>query len=204
MKRIGLFFLLAILSIALVVVAALSEDFLFRGSGIVVGLSVFLLALVVGNTKYKDVGVYLSIMGSLIMIMSFILSYALEVHVVYTKNNNVKIVSRCYTRVLATGSRIETKRLNYAFSTEYGIVDSVDIDKFYFISTHGTCTILDRYGTHFELDAPVCIIPKKFKEGTLEFLMDKHGQIFDLHGRSFEEGYSPIKNDYTIISSPLN
>lgn len=208
MKKIVLILSLVLLSITLIVTTALMEDHLFRGAGMLVGLLLFLSSFAVGDSTkiHEYLGFYCFVSGPILAVVAFFLYFFLEIHV-NTTESNVKIVSRCYTRTLAIGQRWETKKMAYAFTTEHGFVDGIDNDLFYFVHTsNGTCTVCDRFAKQIELKAPVSIVKQDFKDGTLEFVRDGHGNIYDLHGRLFKdkESYVPIKNDYTIDDSPLN
>jgi hypothetical protein len=206
MNKIASIFLLVPLTISLIIISALLEDYCFRGAGCVVGLSLFFVAFAIGSdSKFRDwLGFYFFTMGPILAGMFYILSLFLKVHV-YTTGSTVRIMSRFYTRTLAEGTRLERKNIAYAFKTD-GFIDGIDRENFYLVSTEkGTCIVCDKYGKQFELLEPVTIVQQDFPNGTLEFLQDAHGAIYDFHGRTFKDkdSYTPIINDYTIYDGPL-
>lgn len=199
---------IAFLTTILIGITALMEDHLFRGAGMLVGFLLFLSAFAVGDsTKMREhLGFYCFVSGPILVVVAFFLYFFLEVHVI-TSDNNSKIVSRFFTRSLAVadGNQFEKNQVAYAFTTEYGFIDGIDSDLFYFVYTdHETCVVCDRFCKQIELDAPINLVKQDFKDGTLEFIRDVHGNVYDFHGRPVREGYKPIQNDYTIQDSPLN
>lgn len=186
-------------------ITALAEDYCFRGAGTVVGFLVFLSAFAVGNkTKLREkVGSHLFVLGPIVALSTFLLSFSLPVHVIKS-DSSIKVMSRYGMRTLAVGTRIDSMKLEYAFRSSMGFIDGVETDDFYFLYTsHGTCVVCDHFGKQLEVVRPVRIISRQVDNTSLGFIEDGAGNVFDLHGTAVDDAYTPIKNEYAI-QEPLN
>lgn len=186
-------------------ITALVEDYCFRGAGTVVGFLVFLSAFAVGNkTKLREkVGSQLFVLGPIVALSTFLLSFFLPVHVIKS-DSSIKVMSRYGMRTLAVGTRIDTITLDYALRSSMGFTDGVETGDFYFLYTlHGTCVVCDHFGKQLEVVRPVRIISRQFENSSLYFIEDGAGNVFDLHGTAVDDSYMPIKNEYPI-QEPLN
>ena len=192
--------LLKILILAgVVAVSILSDDYIARGMSVAVCVATVILGYIIGDCteRRESYGVFLFSIGYGLGLIFFLLSLLVEVHI--DDNGNSAIVhSRFWTHTLAEG-KLETKKIPYGYSTEYGFVHGVESDDFKFVYTrNNTCIICSRYARMMELELPFTFTERDFGDGYIQLIIDKRGQAFDFHGKPVDGNYRPIKVDHTI------
>lgn len=192
--------LLKILIIAGIIgISILSDDFIARGMSVAVCALTVIIGYIVDNTDEtrETYGVFLFASGYFLALTFFLLTMLVEVHI-DNNGDNAIVRSRFWTHTLAEG-KLETKKIPFGYSTEYGFVHGIESDDFYFIYTEKqTCIICSKYSRMLEIGVPFKLVEKDYGDGKLQFIADAAGNIFDFHGDWVDEKYSPIKVDHSI------
>lgn len=194
--------LLKILILAgVVALSILADDYVARGMSVAVCVLVAIIGYNIDTERRGAYGVFLLSSGYILALIFYLLTHLLQVHV-DTYDNHQVVYSRFFVRKLAEG-KTETKTLAYAFRTEWGFVNDIECDEFCFVYTDkNTCIICSRYAQLFEVELPFSMVEKEFQDGQthgcLQFIVDKQGIVYDLHGNVVEDDYVPIRVDHTV------
>lgn len=184
--------------------AILCEDFIARGVGVGVCIAAIIIGYMIGDrTKLRETcGLFLFSSGYVLALLFFILTLVLEVHV-YDNGKNVQVRSRFWTHALAEGTRLEVKKIRYAYTSECGFIQGVETEDFRFIYTEkGTCVICSKYARIMEVCLPFRLTERDCGDGKLQFIVDANGHAFDFHGKLVGNNYRPIKVDHGV-SDPV-
>lgn len=192
--------LLKILILAgVVAVSILSDDYIARGMSVAVCVATVILGYIFGDsTETRETySVFLLVSGYFLALTFYLLTMLVQVHVDDYGDSTI-VYSRFWTHTLAVG-KLETKKIPYGYSTEYGFVHGIESDDFKFVYTrNNTCIICSRYARMMELELPFKLTERDFGDGYIQLIIDKRGQVFDFHGNPVDGNYRPIKVDHTI------
>lgn len=125
----------AFVFLAIIAACIISEDYIARGMGVVIGVITVILAFIIGdsNEKREDYSTFLFGIGYVFGLVFLLLSTLVEVHVEEDKGNRVRIHSRYFTHIIAEGTKFESKKIRYGYRTEYAYVQGVEVGVFYFV-----------------------------------------------------------------------
>lgn len=198
------FFVKLIITILLFAFCIYVEDYVQRGAGMFIGMTIACVGLIIGDgterrEKWRD---FICTVGC-ILSFGFLIGIAVEIHIKET-DGGVKVLSPFYTHVLEYGERLKTKRLN-SYYTQYYSKYEVKNDIFYFLYNRDSCSIFNMYGKVLTISNNFTLLQKDYGHGKLHYLV-VNGKTYDMRGTEITYGYNPYVADITpdYSSSPLN
>lgn len=191
-------FVKIIFIVSILVVCIITEDFIIRGSGMLIGFVLVFLGMAIGDrTELREsLHAFAVKVGTIIIFLFFVLACALEVHIKEKEKGGVIIKSRFYTHVLTCADKIEHKRLRTYYTKDiYGY--DVQAQHYLFLFHDQCCSVYNAFGNKI-MDIPdaFSIESRDYGHGLIDHLKF-NGKCFDLEGREVTKVYQP---DMMIIT----
>ncbi len=165
-----------------------TEEYIQRGMGMVVGMNVILIGFLINDwLQNEGLGECLTYSGCAFFFIFFFIANGVHIE---NNQDGVAIYSAFYTHELDRGERVETKDLNWCYTTRK---KEARKDRFIFLYKGDSCTVFTRH-------EKVMTIPANYEIseafGNLQFI-SFDGKFFDLKGTEVARGYEPYVFDDT-------